>query len=244
MPIIVAPGDPLAPLTQGDLLKDVPLFVSGALDTDAPSAVLHKVAYCLVMSRPCVALNKERVVVAAVERTKERPQLKTFNEAGTYFENLRDGKSRPDMFYLGQLPNETGSFSARLDSLHTIELPTGAARQPFVSAARVARLDAAFARDLHQRLFRAFASLGFDDHSWYSTDDLQVLVALGVAARGALESAYQTANAAALTGASQAYNNPKEKQGLESAAASAKKALDTLDAELAPLRAELNRRTA
>jgi hypothetical protein len=36
MPIIVAPGDPLAPLTQGDLLKDVPLFVSGALDTDAP----------------------------------------------------------------------------------------------------------------------------------------------------------------------------------------------------------------
>lgn len=242
MPIVVPPGDPLAPLSQGDLLKGVPLFSSAKLDAETPVAVQYPSAYCLVISRPCVALNKARVLVAAIERTKEWPKLDTYEEAVEFFESLRDGKNRPDMFYLGQLPNETGSFSARLDSLHTIELPTGNARQQFVSAARVATLDPAFARDLHQRLFRAFASLGFDDHSWYSTDDLQVLVALGVAARGALEAAYQTANAAALTGASQAYNNPKEKQGLESAAASAKKALDGLDAELAPLRAELSRR--
>jgi hypothetical protein len=240
MPIVVPLSNSDQPLSQGDLLKGIPLFASA---TDG-SAAAHTAPYCIVISRPCVALNKAQVVVALVERTKERPKLNTYKEALEFFEDLRDGKGRPDMFYIGQLPNEPGSFSARLDSLHTIELPTGGARQKYVSAARVARLDPAFARDLHQRLFRAFASLGFDDHSWYSTEDLQVLVALGSAARGTVEAAYLTASAAAQLGATQAYNNPKEKQGLDSAAAGAKKAFDELEAELAPLRAELDRRTA
>jgi hypothetical protein len=28
-----------------------------------------------------------------------------------------------------------------------------------------------FVRDLHTRIFRAFATLGFDDHGWMSTQD-------------------------------------------------------------------------
>lgn len=38
-----------------------------------------------------------------------------------------------------------------------------------------------FLRSLHTRLFSSFASLGFDDHAWPSTQDLQWIVTQGQA---------------------------------------------------------------
>ena len=247
MPIVLPVFDPNAPLSQGDILKGVPLFNTGKPGTAAPGAVQYKAPYCLVISRPCVTAHKDRVVVAAVERlAKSRPIFEDFDEAKEYYEDIRDGKSSPDVFYLGQLDGEQGSFCARLDALHTIELPTESdpARQAFITATRVACLDTSFARDLHQRLFRAFASLGFDDQGWYSTDDLKVLVTLGEVAIARAHAEHLEALARALTGETQAYNKPTEKTHLANEEAKKKKELEKLEQELAPLRAEFERRKA
>ena len=68
----------------------------------------------------------------------------------------------------------------RLDSFHTIEVPEiGDQRTQFLSARRALTLHPDFARDLHMRVFGAFASLGFDDHNWPSTEDLKWLVNQG-----------------------------------------------------------------
>jgi hypothetical protein len=63
MPIIES-ALPTAPLSQGDLLSGVPLFVTNK--SDEASRTAHRL--CLVLSRPCVALRKAIVVVAAVEK--------------------------------------------------------------------------------------------------------------------------------------------------------------------------------
>jgi hypothetical protein len=52
-------------------------------------------------------------------------------------------------------------------------------RFEFIQAHRLGRLQSDFARDLHLRLLRAFASLGFDDHDWLSDPDLHWLVQQG-----------------------------------------------------------------
>jgi hypothetical protein len=84
------------------------------------------------------------------------------------------------VFYLGQLPGLGGRFAARFDMLHTIQLPaSGPERQSFVDARRIAVLHPDFVRDLHVRLFRAIATLGFDDHGWLSDSDLDWLVESG-----------------------------------------------------------------
>jgi len=48
-----------------------------------------------------------------------------------------------------------------------------------LAARRTLTLHPDFARDLHMRVLGAFASLGFDDHSWLSTEDLRWLVTQG-----------------------------------------------------------------
>lgn len=246
MPIIVPVFDPNAPLSQGDLLKGVSLFYSAKPALAAtPASALSKAAYCLVISRPCVTAHKDQIVVAAVTHNKDDvlDRLKDYKIAKKFYADVRDGKSSPDLFYLGQLEGEKGSFSARLDSLHTIELPVEpGARQPFVASVRVACLDAAFAHDLHQRLFRAFASLGFDDDAWYPTADLDVLVALGERDLANAQSAYQTALAVLKAMESQSEKKDKELNGRQKDVATARAAVEQLDRELAPLRAELKRR--
>jgi hypothetical protein len=62
------------------------------------------------------------------------------------------------------------------ERLHTISIPVGPQRQAFLEAHRVYSIDEAFVHDMHQRLFRAFASLGFDDHGWWSPADFEILM--------------------------------------------------------------------
>src|SRR5947199_1385013 len=52
-------------------------------------------------------------------------------------------------------------------------------RAQFLVVRRTLTLHPDFARDLHMRVLGAFASLGFDDHGWPSTEDLQWLVNQG-----------------------------------------------------------------
>ena len=137
---------------------------------------------CLVLSRPCVIEHKKSVIVAGIEKLKDNPPrgADNFESVLSFLTRLRDGPESPDVFYLGQIPGMSGRFAARLDLLHTIQLPpSGSERQLFVDARRIAILHPDFVRDLHVRLFRAVATLGFDDQRWLSDSDLDWLVESG-----------------------------------------------------------------
>jgi hypothetical protein len=139
---------------------------------------------CLVLSRPCVAAHKKHVVVAAVARFPDNvpKNIDSFDKVLAFLTGARDGGSSPDVFYLGQLPGRSGRYGARLDSFHTIEIPEDVEqRAQFLAGRRSLTLHPDFARDLHMRVLGAFASLGFDDHRWPSTEDLQWLVNQGKA---------------------------------------------------------------
>jgi hypothetical protein len=182
MPIIEL-ANPGSPLSQGDILKDVTLFVTAELTT-ASTGVPQKLPHsmCLVLSRPCGIEHKESVIVASVARLKDDVprQLDNFAKVQSFLTGLRDGLTSPDIFYLGQLPGLTGRYGARFDNLHVIQLPLdGPDRKAFVASKRVAGLHADFTRDLHVRLFRAVASLGFDDDGWLSDADLDWLLNRG-----------------------------------------------------------------
>src|SRR5262249_23901265 len=125
MPII-EPPDPNLPLSQGDVLKDVPLFITKETWADAggdSERLAQKL--CLMISRPCVVGHKPNAVVAAVEKYKDRvpKDVQTFEDVVNFLTDLRDAPDTPDVFYLGQLPNYEGRYCAKLDSLHTIQLP-------------------------------------------------------------------------------------------------------------------------
>ena len=176
MPIIEPLFDRNAHLSQGDILKGVSLFLTTKTWDEGGGGKKTDHSLCLVVSRPCVAAHKEKIIVAAIERYKnKRPdQFESRVEARYYYEDIRDGFSAPDQFYLGQIPGYDGSFCARLDSLHTIQIPVDSqAKAEFASRFRIAVLSADFCRDLHLRVFRAIASLGFDDHRWFATDELR-----------------------------------------------------------------------
>jgi hypothetical protein len=179
---IIEPARIGAPLTQGDILSGVVLHAtkaSWAENGGQPSVV--KSEFCLVLSRPCVAAHKKSVIVAAVAKYPESvPKgIDSFEKVLDFLTEARDGGTSPDVFYLGQLPGRPGRFCARLDSFHTIEIPEGEQRAQFLADRRTLTLHPDFARDLHMRIFGAFASLGFDDHRWPSTEDLQRLVTQG-----------------------------------------------------------------
>jgi hypothetical protein len=184
MPII-EPARPGTPLTQGDILSGVTLFATkGSWKEEGGQAAATRSDLCLVLSRPCVAAHKKHVVVAAIAKYPDAvPKgLDTFDKVLDFLTGARDGNASPDVFYLGQFPGRTGRYCARLDSLHTIEVPEdGAHRARFLSTRRAMTLHPDFARDLHLRIFGTFASLGFDDHRWPSTEDLQWLVTQGQA---------------------------------------------------------------
>jgi hypothetical protein len=174
-----------APLTQGDILSGVALFATkGSWEDKGGQAAVTRCDLCLVLSRPCVAAHKKHIVVAGVARYPDAvPKgIDSFEEVLDFLTGARDGSSSADVFYLGQLPERTGRFCARLDSLHTIEVPEDAGqRAQFLAARRLTTLHPNFARDLHLRVLGAFASLGFDDYRWPSTEDLQWLVTQGQA---------------------------------------------------------------
>ena len=144
MPIIeIPPND--SPLSQGDILRDISLYLTGEdwASEGGGADQLQDAVACLVISRPCVLVNKPQIVVAAIHRflaqplrTSKQPEQRNerekdkeqegslFKDHCTWFDFLRDGVSMPDRFYLGRLPSlETQRHCANLDSLHTIKLP-------------------------------------------------------------------------------------------------------------------------
>ncbi len=171
------------PLSQGDILKDVNLFATGEV-TNASGGVAMKSPHsmCLVLTRPCGIEHKQSVIVSSVEKLHDDVprEVDSFKRILSFLTNLRDGLNSPDVFYLGQLPTLQGRYGARFDNLRTIQIPlAGSDRQTFVDRKRIAALHPDFVRDLHARLFRAVASLGFDDYGWMSDSDLKWLLDRG-----------------------------------------------------------------
>lgn len=239
MPII-EPARPGTPLTQGDILRSVALFATkGSWDDQGGQAAVTKSDVCLVLSRPCVAAQKKHVVVAAIAKYPDAvPKgLDTFGKVLDFLTGARDGTSSPDVFYLGQFPGHNGRFCARLDSLHTIEVPEAPdQRSAFLAARRLVTLHPDFARDLHLRIFGTFASLGFEDYRWPSTEDLQWLVTQGQADIAAASLAVRQFEA------QHASRGAEGTQFKEAELTNARKRLNELQAKLLPYEQELQRR--
>jgi hypothetical protein len=201
MPIIEPVAKEL-PLSQGDLLQGISLYATGSNwgASGGESVQTAKSGLCLVVSRPCVARNKEHVTVVEVEQVRlDVPEeAKTFDDMTRFFSAIRDGAKTPDRLYLGELEGKTGRFTANLDSFHNLQVSNHSPeRQQFVGACRIGRLHRDFITDLHARLFRAFASMGFDDVGWFSNQDLEIVVNAGRAELAALENARYSQGVAA-----------------------------------------------
>ncbi len=112
----------------------------------------------------------------------------------------------------------------------------------FLSDHRVARLASDFTRSLHTRLFRCFAELGFEDYSWYETDDLELLVSVGEMELNRAEAVLHERNV--VLQRSKLQGNAKEAQisGMEKGIDAARKAVEEIQGKLRPYNAELNAR--
>ena len=180
MPIIEPPGDSQH-LLQGDVFGDIRLFSTAKSwneDGGELQGSSHKL--CLVLSRPCVLEHNSKIVVAGIEKYPDNtPKGLDFTEVRVFLEATRDGVRTPNLFYLGQLPGKQGRFCARLDALHTVEIPSDLQVLLTFLEKRIGSLNPDFVRDLHTRLFTAFARLGFNDQDWLSDDDLNWLVEAG-----------------------------------------------------------------
>ncbi len=179
MPIIEPPGDSET-LSQGDVLSGVNLFTTkGGWEGDSGKSAKFSQQLCLVLSRPCVVEHKPTIVVAAVDEYQSdvpKSGMDSFKKVKVFLENMRDGGRSRDTFYLGQLPEKSGRFCARLDAIFTIQVPPAPDQLPKLLKKRIGSLNPDFVRDLHIRLFASFASLGFHDQNWLSDDDLNWLV--------------------------------------------------------------------
>ena len=80
---------------------------------------------CLILSRPCVVGHKANAIVAAIEKMADNVprDVKAFEDIIDFLTSLQRGADSPDVFYLGQIQGFEGRFAARLDSLHTIQIP-------------------------------------------------------------------------------------------------------------------------
>ena len=187
MPILRKPDDQ-APLHQGDILTSVALASTAA---DWTSSEQVTAPACMVVSRPCVIANKRHIVVAAVKGQTQNPPASALVDSGTYrafLTDLRDGATRPDRFYLAQIPSlDLGRYYAHLDSLHTLALPPKQELQNLLSQHRVAQLVDDFLCDFHARLFMSVARQGFDDTAWFSDSDLLTMLPKVEADRAALD---------------------------------------------------------
>jgi hypothetical protein len=182
---IIEPHRAGTSLSQGDILTGIRLYSSlieaDSLGPGTPED--NKAVACLIVSRQCVTSHKPVIVVAAVKKYQAEPKYdSTYEELEDFFKTIRDGVEAPDQFYLGHLPSMQGRYFAKLDSLHTLQIPkAGEQRQMLVDRCRIATLNVDYIRALHTRLFQAFANMGFEDHQWCSTEDLRLLVDKGQA---------------------------------------------------------------
>jgi hypothetical protein len=203
---IVVPIDNDKPFSQGDILKGVKLFSTAKPWDGGGQHVTTEGDICLVVSRPCNCEpgQSKTAVVVYVSKSQvdiprallKPPELEKddahkgkgkekesdscrFLHAVKFLEKHRDGHGSPDLLYLGQLPKVPGRYGARLDSFHTIQIPQEEkSLAEFVQRFRIGRLHDDFIRDLHSRIFGAFASLGFDKCGWYTDADLKLVVQL------------------------------------------------------------------
>jgi hypothetical protein len=201
MPII-EPAPPEDPLSHGDILKGIALFATPPEWTDVKKAAKNVDALgCLVVSRPCILQNKNRkqVIALAIDKYLENvPDVSTLDLVLDFLEGARDGMDAPDSFYLGQIPDlGAGRLRARLDSFHSIRLPETAELKRLLPTLRVGRLCADFHRDLHTRVFSTFASLGFEDISWFTNEDLEWVISVGDAEEGDLRASIEKAKSGA-----------------------------------------------
>lgn len=185
MPIILPTAND-GPLTQGDILQGVKLFAT-RLDKSGGTASESSGELCLVLSRPCVAAHKSCLIVAQLRNQSPSlpKEVQSFDDALAFFTDTRDGLDTPDRFYIGSIPNYDNRFYVMLDRIFTVVLN----ERDDLRTRRIATLDPEFARDLHLRIFRSFASLGFDDVRWFSTEDLKLLIRYGKAEISALRKA-------------------------------------------------------
>ncbi len=183
MPIIEPPGESQQ-LSQGDILSDVSLFVTKqGWNNNGGEFKKSPFKFCLVLSRPCALEHRLKVVVAGVTKFPDivPKDADTFKKVKDLLEYMRDGGESPDIFYVGQLPEREGRFCARLDAIFTIQVPSAPDQRSQFLKKRIGSLNSDFVRDLHIRLFTAFARLGFQDVSWLSDQDLTWLVQTGEA---------------------------------------------------------------
>lgn len=243
MPILV-PHDPAEPLSQGDLLGGVRIYCTANGSDHAPGAWNHDLA--LVLSRPCVAVNKPRVIVAAVEpfafQLPKDLKAQSLADLVSLMAEVRDADGS-DVFYLGEIPGQGGTrYKARLDFITTMEVPTASdARASWADARRKATLHPDFRRDIHTRLFLSIAKQGFEDIGWFSDQDLKMLVEFGqpkvTAARQAVEEA-----TAAISQAQATNTYTTKRVGLDKSLLDAQTAHKKLADELKPYEDELKRR--
>lgn len=243
MPILV-PRDAAEPLSQGDLLDGVRLYCTQAAD-QAPGVWNHELG--LVLSRPCVAVNKTRIIVAAVEpfafQLPKDLKAQSLSDLVSLMADVRDADGS-DTFYLGEIPGVANvRYKARLDFIATIEVPVGAdARANWTAARRKASLHIDFRRDMHTRLFLSIAKQGFEDIGWFSDQDLQMLIDFAQPKVTAAQQAVEEVTAA--ISQAQATNTYRNKQkGLDKALNDAQGAYKKLADELKPFQDELRRRS-
>lgn len=234
MPII-EPVDDSEELSQGDIICDVPLYTT---DLEGTAKRVNE-SLCMVISRPCSACRDAVVNVVLVKQwINGLPESKTFDDALKVLKALRDGEGKVDLFYLGALPSKAERFVAILTNIFTVQVrrKDGKELDETIRKRRIARLHPDYVRDFHTKMFRAFASMGFDDLSWMSTEDLEYAL---LHARKDIQAVEAAITSLQISSASQAFlaqqtQNPQlDKE---------KKKLAELNAKAAPYQQELDRR--
>jgi len=242
MPILLPAQPDDQPLEQGDVLDDIQTYIADHTSTEA--GPLMDQGLVLVISRPCTALRSKRLVVAEIVK---RPLAglkgaETLQDIKDFFINLRDGDGTPDTFYLGEIEPGPDRYCAKLDSLRTVEVPhEESARHAFIKRHRRFKLNPEFARDLHLRLFKAFASLGFDDDGWWTDSDLELAASKGEAALASLGAAVKACEAQ-LGVLRAAEGSKRELKQAEDQLGVTTRAFAAAEKELQPLVVELRKR--
>lgn len=176
------------PLQQGDILSGLELYFSALGGSVSP--VDGEIG--LVLSRNCKAVRSGFIIVAVVapyqtdnfrKISSNTPEGKSpsLDVMRRRFDAIRDGQGQPDQFYLGTLPGQGNlRFAAKLDSVHTIQLPdVSPERESWLSERRIARLSNDHRRSLQTRFFDSIAHEGFDDFRWWCDQDLEMLTTVG-----------------------------------------------------------------
>jgi hypothetical protein len=243
-----------ADLAQGDLLNGLEFHYSTI--ADGRPAKQNGVWHGLVISRDCAALNRDVVLIAQVQVMTQNPfeglrsgdgeanedaAATFFEDARSMMSSLRDGSLEPDRFYLGGLAGKPGRFVAQLDLITPFRVPPNDQLSAWVKEHRLGRLSPDFLRALPVRVHGSIARVGFDDHDWYSNEDLELLVLAGRAAIAKTDAAIAARSTKrAVLGATKGDPHESKQESKLQEAALAKRT--RLAEQLKPLSDELERR--